>query len=239
MRSVAAEHTLAREARQALDVHYITQAELAAYAHTPEAAAEARRAKCAPIVSKNTDKQIVYGVVYAPGEVDAHGEIMLAPAIEEMAHRFMGVMAEKGMAVIDQQHDNVPVSAYPVESWIETEEGRPWPVGSWLLGVKIADPLVWAKVKSGELNGFSFEAMVSKMPMVVEIETVPDLMAKTYEAEGHDHLFFLEFDPATGRIHNGITSMDYGHRHVISMGTATDMAGGPGIKAHAHRLPVS
>lgn len=206
---------------------------------SPEAAAEVRRAKCAPIVTKNVDKQIVYGVVYAPGEVDAHGEIMLADAIEEMAHKFLPLMAEKGMAVIDQQHDNVPVAAYPVESWIETEEGKDWPVGSWLLGVKIADPVVWKKVKDGEINGFSFEAMVSKMTVVVEVEAEADLLAKTYEAAGHDHMFFLEFDPDTGRVMSGITSMDQGHRHVITMGTATEMAAGVGIAAHAHRLPVN
>lgn len=238
MRSVSSENPLTGEARQAFDVHYITQSELREFAFSPEAAERARKQKCAPIVRKDVDRQIVYGVVYAPGEVDAHGEFMLPSAVEEMCHKFMSVMADKGMSVIDQQHDNVPVAAYPVESWIETEEGRPWPVGSWIMGVKVMDPVVWEKIKKGEINGYSFEAMVSKMPMVVEIEVEHDLLAKTAPAYGHDHVFFLEFDVTTGKVKSGLTSFDLGHRHVITAGTATEMAGGPGVKPHAHRLPV-
>ena len=198
----------------------------------------ARTSKCAPIVRKDVEKQIVYGVVYAPGEIDAHGEMMLAGDIEQMAHAFLQKMVETGNAVIDVEHDNVPVNAYPVESYIETTEGQPWPVGSWILGVKIADANLWAKVKSGELNGYSFEAMVSKMPLVVSVEVAPDMLGKTAEAEGHDHVFFLEFNEE-GRVIGGTTSFDAGHRHKIIAGTATEMAGTAGVKAHAHRLPVA
>lgn len=208
------------------------------YGLSPEAQKRVRRAKCAPIVRKDADRQIVYGVVYAPGEVDSHGDMMFPDGVEQMAHAFMRVIADKGMNVLDQQHDNVPVDAYPVESWVETEEGRPWPVGSWLMGVKINDTELWGRIKKGEINGFSFEAMVRKLPMVVEVEVDVDLLSKTAESEGHDHLFFLEFDPQSGVIVKGVTSMDLGHRHVIAAGTATEMAGGPGIKPHAHRLPV-
>jgi hypothetical protein len=202
-----------------------------------DAMAAVRRAKCAPIVRKNDERQLVYGVVYAPGEIDAHGEIMPAHAIEEMAHKFLRLMTLKNDAVIDQQHDNLPVAAYPVESYIETSEDMPWPAGSWIMGVKVEDAVIWAKIKAGEINGYSFEAMVTKMPMVVEVEAMPDLMAKTAMSEGHDHLYFMEFDPY-GKVTGGITSYDAGHRHKISMGTATDRSATAGVKGHSHRLPV-
>lgn len=197
----------------------------------------ARAAKCAPIVRKDVDRQLVYGVVYAPGEIDAHGEMMLAHDIETMAHLFLQKMVETGNAVIDVEHDNQAIGAYPVESYIETRDDQDWPAGSWVLGVKIADPVIWAKVKSGELNGYSFEAMVNKMPMVVSVEVAPDMIGKTAENEGHDHVFFLEFDKE-GRVSGGSTSMDAGHRHQILAGTATETAGTAGVKPHAHRLPV-
>lgn len=197
----------------------------------------AKVAKCAPIVRKDVEKQIVYGVVYAPGEIDSHGEMMLAADIEIMAHSFMQRMVETKNAVIDVEHDNNAVGAYPVESYVETRTDMPWPAGSWLLGVKIEDAAIWQKVKSGELNGYSFEAMVLKRPVVVEVTLDPDYLGKTDKAEGHDHVFFLEFNEE-GRVTGGTTSYDYGHRHTIMAGTATEMTGTAAVKPHAHRLPV-
>ena len=145
--------------------------------------------------------------------------------------------AEKGGNTIDVQHDNVPISAYPVESYIETEEGKDWPVGSWIMGVKIEDAGVWKKIKKGELNGFSFEAMVYKVPMVAEVSYFPDDLGITAENEGHDHVYFIEYDEE-GRIVGGETSYDAGHRHTIKMGTATDLQAAPGLNLHSHRILV-
>ena len=189
------------------------------------------------IAKADAEKQIVYGVVYAPGEIDTDGETMLAPDIEQMAHLFMKRMAETKGAVIDVGHDNVAVSAYPVETFIETEEGKDWPVGSWVMGVKIEDPAIWKAVKGGKLNGFSFEAMTKKLPMVVEVEMEPELLGKTAMSEDHDHIYFLEFNEE-GRVIGGTTSFDMGHRHEIVAGTATKQAIAPGINSHAHRLPM-
>lgn len=183
------------------------------------------------------EKQIVYGVVYAPGEVDAHGEAMMAEDIEDMCHKFLQVVAKTGGAVIDKSHDNQALAAYPVESYIETEEEKDWPVGSWIMGVKIEDPTIWASVKAGDLNGFSFEAMVRKLPIIVEVDLEPDFIGTTAKSEDHDHVFFLEYD-AEGRVIGGTTSFDLNHRHIIKAGTATEHAIAPNGKKHAHRLPV-
>lgn len=194
-----------------------------------------RTIKCSPIVRKDAMKQIVYGVVYAPYEIDAHGEAMTPDAVEQMAHAFMQQVIAKGGMVIDTEHDNVAVSAYPVESYIETRSDVDWPVGSWVMGVKIADETIWKKVMSGELNGFSFEAFVKKMPVVVEVEVPADEIGVTSAEMGHDHYYFVEYNDE-GRIIAGETSADFGHRHKISGGTVTDYASTPGIKRHAHKL---
>lgn len=190
------------------------------------------------IQKRDGEKQIVYGVVYAPGEVDTHGEVMFAPAIEEMCHNFTRLMMSKGGSVIDMEHDNKPLSAYPVESYIETAEGRDWPAGSWVMAVKIEDPEIWSMVKAGTLNGFSFEAMVTKLAAVVGVDLMPDAMGVTDEVEGHNHAYFIEFDE-NGRVCGGQTSMDAGHRHNIRSGTATEAASIGSIPTHSHRLLVN
>jgi hypothetical protein len=96
---------------------------------------------------------------------------------------------------------------------------------------------VWADVKVGNLNGFSFEAMVRKMPKVVEVEVEADVLGITSTNEGHDHVFFLDFDE-NGRVQGGTTSHEQGHRHTIRAGTATDFAETVDVKSHSHRLPV-
>ena len=63
----------------------------------------------------------------------------------------------------NQKCENV----YAFQSYIvDSEQGRPAPKGyedakdgSWFLGVKVNNPEVWAKVKSGEIKGFSVEGV--------------------------------------------------------------------------------
>lgn len=60
--------------------------------------------------------------------------------------------------------DNVSI----VESWIKTSEndksndyGLDVPIGSWMICAKVEDELIWERVKTGELNGFSVESFVN------------------------------------------------------------------------------
>jgi len=176
------------------------------------------------------DKRIAYGEVYSPYVIDSHGDIMLPEDIELMAHRFMQL---KNLdQAIDTEHDNVPNGSYPVESFIAREGDPYYAAGSWVLGIKINDFRVWNAVKSGELNGFSFQATVKKMPVVVEVDVPVQNIGATEVANNHRHLFFLEVDK-DGRIKSGRTSTDNGHAHEIKAGTATESAQG-----HSHRIFV-
>jgi len=176
----------------------------------------------------NTEEQIVYGEVYAPGVLDAHGDIMPAEDIKKMAHDFMQLSYAQN--AIDTNHDQQSNGAYPVESFIAREGDPDYTPGSWVLGVKIADPQLWQMVKKGDLNGYSFQARVYKRPKYVEIEVESDLYIRTEVAAGHSHFAYVEMDE-NGRVRCGMTSNDNGHTHVIVAGTATEKTDG-----HAHRI---
>jgi hypothetical protein len=102
-------------------------------------------------------KRIVFAVVYAPEEGDAHDHFMTAETIENMAHRWL---IESRMQ--DEQHDFVLGSGHPVESFIVREGDKDFVkedgtamVGAWVLGTKITDNEVWKKINRGEINAFS------------------------------------------------------------------------------------
>lgn len=179
------------------------------------------------ISATDDEKQIAYGMVYAPMEVDSWGEAMTAEDIETMAHRFMALKLNK---TIDEMHDEQPKQdVYPVESFIARKGDPDYPEGAWVLGVKVEDSQTWEAIKSGQLNGFSFQAMVKKVPVVAEITFDPEIIGRTENVDDHDHLFFVEMDDE-GQILGGYTSTNEGHSHKIIRGTATETVNG-----HAHR----
>jgi len=174
------------------------------------------------------DQQIAYGVVYEPFVIDTHGDMMLPEDVAVMAERFMELpdVAKR----IDMMHDNVPVSAYPIDSYIADGQDGVYNEGAWVLGIKIEDPTLWFEIKTGQYNGYSFEAMVKKVPVVVEIEYEQDQLGYTEETLGHTHLFFLKLNE-DGVVVGGRTSTDLGHSHEIRAGTGTEESLG-----HAHRF---
>ena len=111
-----------------------------------------------PIRKRDKMKQIVTCVVLSPDELDAQDDWMTADDIEEAAHLYM----EKSR-VIGGDHEK-QVDAIPVESYIapvdfEWNDGPYGPQkvkkGSWIIGIKILDPKVWADVENGEYQGVS------------------------------------------------------------------------------------
>lgn len=194
-----------------------------------EASLKTRKQHAVRIVKTNADKQIIYGEVYAPDVIDTYGDIMRASDIEAMAHKFMELELK---STIDVMHDNEPRDAYPIESFIAREGDPDYTPGAWVLGVKINDPDIWADIKRGKLNGFSFEAYARRMPTVVEYDHQMTNFGTTEQAMGHTHLFFAEID-ADNKIIAGRTSSDMGHSHEIKSGTATEPAHG-----HVHRFFV-
>lgn len=173
-------------------------------------------------------KRNVYGEVYAPNVLDTWGEMMLAEDIELIAHRYMQ-MGHVNKS-IDTGHDEVWNGSVPIESFIARKGDPDYTEGAWVLGVHIPEDDVWAKVLKGELNGFSFQAMVRKVNAVVEVDVDPEVLGVTEVADGHQHMFWVHIDD-DGVVTFGRTSTINGHAHNIFGGTATEMEAG-----HAHRL---
>jgi hypothetical protein len=180
----------------------------------------------------DADRRIVYAEVYAPNVLDTYGEFMLPEHVEEMAHKFMQLDLAN---VIDTNHDNIPNGSYPIESFVARAGDPDFTEGAWVMGVKCPRDEVWEAVLKGDLNGFSFEAMVNLVEYEVECSVVRDHVGKTRTIKGvdHEHLFFVQVDDR-GRVVRGMTSPGPdGHTHIIKHGTMTEKVSG-----HSHRFDL-
>lgn len=118
------------------------------------------------------EKHIVMGAVLIPDKPiyrNQDGEEFYiqfsAETIEKLAHQYL---AKDRVYSFTQQHEDVADDIYVVETWLKTSEndkskdyGIDVPIGSWLMAAKVENEEIWAKIKSGEMNGFSIEAFVN------------------------------------------------------------------------------
>lgn len=176
----------------------------------------------------NAKEQICYAEVYAPNILDTHGEFMRTEDVAELAHRYLQL--PHLTKSIDTNHDNIWNGSYPIESFIARDNDPDYTPGAWVLGIKVPERKVWAKIESGDLNGYSFEAYVKKLPAIVVMTIRTDNLGLTEEADGHQHMFLAVLDD-DGRVTGGRTTTDDNHSHEIIRGTATEMSNG-----HSHRL---
>ncbi len=117
------------------------------------------------------EKQIVKGIVYKPNVKDSQGDWMTAEEIEKSAHGFMRDMR---IQKVDTKHTLVEVDAYVCETYIAKDNDPDgYPVGSWVVGMKIEDPTLWEDVKKGEYEAFSMwgkgKAFDGEEPPVEEV----------------------------------------------------------------------
>ncbi len=89
------------------------------------------------ILAKEADEQkLVYGIVYEPDTVDAHGDFMTAAEIEKAAHGFL-----KDARQIDKQHDFQGGVGEVVESYVAPADfemnGETIKKGSWVLSQRL------------------------------------------------------------------------------------------------------
>ena len=173
------------------------------------------------------DKRIVTGLVFEPDVLDTYCEAMRAEDIELMAHRFMKLDLSK---VIDVQHDNHPVDAHVIESFIVRHDNADYQIGSWVLSVKVEDESIWKMIKDGKINGFSFEAMIRPQKAEVTYEITRDCLGFTEPAEdGHKHILYVQIG-SDGNVIAGSTSEVNGHTHAITKASTTGRSDG-----HSHR----
>lgn len=135
------------------------------------------------VIKEAPKKQIVYGVVLDPYQVDLQGDWIPPAEIEATAHEFL-----ERSRVIGLRH-NGKADAHLVESWVEpypTEKDReaalsnvPHKVfrrqfgsdtihsGAWVAGVRLSDRL-WKQYESGELGAFSIGGFSLKTKVAPE-----------------------------------------------------------------------
>lgn len=97
----------------------------------------------------------VYGIVYAPDDVDAHGDYADAETIRKAADAFM---REARARAVDVEHGFEPVPAFVAESWI-VRSGDPIfadeKPGAWAVGIQVEDEALWQEIASGAVEGLS------------------------------------------------------------------------------------
>lgn len=165
------------------------------------------------------EQRMVWAEVYVPNIPDSQGDFMTEEAVMKMAYNFMRNMNQKK---IDVQHNNELVDgACAVESFVARKGDPDFIKGSWVVGVHIPDDATWGRVRKGEINGFSIEALVTGSPSEIEVDIPPVIKGMTSKDEDHEHEFFVSYD-GEGKFLGGRTSLVNGHFHVIKHGTVTE-----------------
>ncbi|MEM5020369.1 XkdF-like putative serine protease domain-containing protein [Bacillus subtilis] len=128
------------------------------------------------LVKEADEQKLVYGIVYEPDTVDAHGDFMTAAEIEKAAHGFL-----KDAREIDKQHDFQGGVGEVVESYVAPADfemnGETIKKGSWVLVTKASDE-VWEQIKKGEITGYS---MAGTAETIEKQEEKPVSQVKTDE----------------------------------------------------------
>lgn len=175
------------------------------------------------------DQRLVFAEVYAPNRPDSDGEFMDVQGVRDAAYKFMKAMK---LDSIDSAHNNELVEGCCiVESFIARKGDPMFIEDAWVVGMHVDNDEMWAKIKKGEINGFSMEAMVTKSPKSVTMELPPVVSGRTMKAEdGHEHTFHVAYDDG-GKFLGGKTDLVNGHFHIIKAGSITQEAAG-----HFHKF---
>jgi len=107
------------------------------------------------------EKGLIYGVVYAPNEVDTDGDFADAEEIECAAHNFLPD------AVMNLHHKDNLEDVQVVESYIapcDFKMGEQVVTkGSWVLVTKVCNEDLKKAIASGEITGYSLEGSATRI----------------------------------------------------------------------------
>lgn len=150
-------------------VHVAAGDEWSAHSLSEPAAVEKRYI---PIAKSVEEQRLVYGVALVPETTDLQGDIISEDEIRKTAHDFLSrYNASAGLDVMhaEEGHDLRLAESYiaPLDFTLGTE---PVKKGSWIVAEKVLDDGVWARVKSGELRGFSILGVTKSPKKLTEDE---------------------------------------------------------------------
>lgn len=127
-----------------------------------------RKTERVGLLKTDDEKHLIYGVVYEPNVIDAHGGWMAADDIEKACHSFLDKSQEIGL-----EHSTKAAAAKPVENYIAPAdfemEGQTVTKGSWVMvthvDVRHEDGAgLWKAIKSGDYTGYSWSGWAAKTP---------------------------------------------------------------------------
>ena len=122
---------------------------------------------------ESDERHMVYGAALIPDKDiyrnNGEQEFYISftkESIEKMSQDFMKNYRQNEVTL---DHDEMANDITITESWLVEDPykdkanalGINVPKGSWMIGMKVNQIDVWERVKSGELNGFSVESMIS------------------------------------------------------------------------------
>lgn len=124
------------------------------------------------IFQKSQDKQLVYGVVYSPDEVDAQDDFADEEEIEKFAHSYLEQHFKNIVPANDLCHEiDLPLEKVcPVESYIApvdipVGENLIITKGSWVLVSKVYDVEIWQAIKKGDIKAYSMKGTGRRIPV--------------------------------------------------------------------------
>jgi len=153
---------MAKKELKNIDVHLISLVDKGANLRTVickagEEQSDYSLKKLARIAKVDEEKHLVYGVVYAPDDVDAHGDFATADTIEKAAHKFLA--KSNTSAAVDTQHNLEPVDGVTIVESAIIKGGHSIladePDGTWFIVTKIENDEIWKSVKDGTYTGYS------------------------------------------------------------------------------------
>lgn len=182
-------------------------------------------------------ERYVQAEIIIPDTPNTYGDIMTREAIKEAAFEF----ARQGYG-LDINHDQVDRKGQElvvVESFIARDGDPMFIAGAWVIGMKILDDDLWQMVLDGELNGFSYEALVQMTEVVLQNLRNRQISGVTEPDphDGHTHPYLVIVDPLNRPVSGG-TGVTNGHSHRIVSHTVTEYANDFLGFQHSHRYQV-
>jgi len=172
-------------------------------------------------------ERVVMAELLIPDTVNVYGDFHTSASVKQFAYSF----AESGFG-LDVEHDNIDRTGalLVVESFIARPGDSDFIEGSWVIGILIRDNSIWNDVLSGEINGFSYDALVKFVDIIIDIPvdkvisgvTEPDI----YDGHTHKYTVILDDD---GRVISGGTDVVNSHDHTILVHTSTELT-----QSHRH-----
>lgn len=174
------------------------------------------------IISRDEDgfERIAFAEIILPDNLNTYGDFHTQESVREFSYSFM--INRTGW---DVEHDEVDISdkVQIVESFIARKGDPDFIEGAWVLGIHVPDDEIWASILSGDLNGYSYGAVVRAVPVDIEVDNTRVIYGQTvedpFDKHTHSYVVVLSDD---GRVMSGGTSVSDGHAHTIEVTTHTE-----------------